>query len=204
MYIIVVSAIIAPVARQDRLPGQPALLSDASGRSRAPLLSPARRGIKQQSASDQASDGKSEGDTHGKGNLADPACMADAARLGTRDGLFGARLCARARRRAGTRAVGTEERGERSSRRPQRPRQGHQSVVANKPEHPMSRPTVYGHSAHLHVRALLFALAEKEVVFRVQPQDALPLLGAAPDQLFGEPVLDVGGHFVQGPETTLR
>ena len=68
----------------------------------------------------------------------------------------------------------------------------------------MSRPIVYGHSAHLHVRALLFALAEKEVVFRLQPQNALPLLGAASDHLFGEPVLEVGGHFVQGPETTLR
>jgi glutathione S-transferase len=68
----------------------------------------------------------------------------------------------------------------------------------------MSRPTVYGNSAHLHVRALLFALEEKEVVFRLQPRDTRPLLGDAPDSGFGEPVLEVGGHFVQGPETTLR
>ena len=70
----------------------------------------------------------------------------------------------------------------------------------------MSRPTVYGHSAHLHVRSLLFALSEKDVVYRVQLPEAVPLLGGevAPRAKFGEPVLDVGGQIVQGAETTLR
>jgi glutathione S-transferase len=70
----------------------------------------------------------------------------------------------------------------------------------------MSRPILYGQPAHLHVRSVLFALAEKDVVYRVQPRDELPLLGdrSSPQARFGEPVLDVGGHLVQGVETTLR
>lgn len=70
----------------------------------------------------------------------------------------------------------------------------------------MSRPTIYGQPAHLHVRSVLFALAEKDVVYRVRPRDEMPLPGnrAAPRVGFDEPVLDIGGHLVQGAETALR
>jgi glutathione S-transferase len=69
----------------------------------------------------------------------------------------------------------------------------------------MSRPIVYGQPAHLHVRSVLFALAEKDVVYRVKPRDEMPLLGGqSPGGRFGVPILDVGGHLVQGAETVLR
>ena len=68
----------------------------------------------------------------------------------------------------------------------------------------MSRPVLFGHAGHPHIRSIRFALAEKGVAVRVQQKNELPALGEQPAAPLGEPVLDTGGFVVRGPETVLR
>lgn len=70
----------------------------------------------------------------------------------------------------------------------------------------MSRPIVFGQASFPHVRSILFALAEKDVAYRVQAREAAPLLDAdaSATSNLGEPLIEVGGRIIRGSETVLR
>jgi len=68
----------------------------------------------------------------------------------------------------------------------------------------MSRPTVYGPASSLHVRSILFALREKDVIYRVQSREASPVLASGSCRQRMEPVIEGGDRLVEGTETALR
>jgi glutathione S-transferase len=70
----------------------------------------------------------------------------------------------------------------------------------------MSRPIVFGQPSYPHVRSILFALTEKDVAYRVQASEAVPLLDAYASAIsnLGEPLIELGGRIIRGTETILR
>lgn len=66
----------------------------------------------------------------------------------------------------------------------------------------MSRPIVYGEPSQPNVRSVLFALCEKEVLFRNEPRQKIEPNASGP--VYGEAILDAGGFVVEGVETILR
>ena len=63
----------------------------------------------------------------------------------------------------------------------------------------MSRPIVYGEPSQPNVRSVLFALCEKEVLFRNEPRQKIEPNASGP--VYGEAILDAGGFVVEGVET---